>query len=187
MQRQTISEGDERIIRKRRHRDEQQGERKDGERGCRKNVILSKITARLRPKYCTSPRVNPCSECLPEANRTRGIWNIRYKKLKERETADGCADIRHDHLPSQIFTAQPHRSQFCASHWCPGDKSEQIQIMVDYPKQHKHHGALLSIFVCAIVCKCACLCKQCWLISPFIQACTTRLICEAAQDVLREK
>lgn len=31
MQRQTISEGDERIIRKRRHRDEQQGERKDGE------------------------------------------------------------------------------------------------------------------------------------------------------------
>lgn len=84
MQRQTISEGDERIIRKRRHRDEQQGERKDGERGCRKNVILSKITARLRPKYCTSPRVNQCSECLPEANRTRGIWNIRYKKLKAK-------------------------------------------------------------------------------------------------------
>lgn len=44
MQRQTISEGDERIIRKRRHRDEQRGERKDGERGCRKNVILSKVT-----------------------------------------------------------------------------------------------------------------------------------------------
>lgn len=77
MQRQMISEGDERIIRKRRHRDEQQGERKDGERGCRKNVILSKITQHASGpvgcKYCTSPPVDPCSECLPEANRIRGI------------------------------------------------------------------------------------------------------------------